>query len=126
MPRETIILRDKGTHWRREASARVLAWLAYPAATDGDRRRRNEFQNYAVGAWFRQRAMADPAWACQSRKMPPALLFMPEKKILKVLKHAENVLFSRRLAAGSMLGFLMTRDTFKQDRWHSIPRLGAL
>lgn len=123
MPRETIILRDKGTHWRREASARVLAWLAYPAATDGDRRRRNQFQNYAVGAWFRHRAMADPAWACQSHKMPPALLFMSEKKILKVLRHADNVLYSRRLAAGSMLGTLMARDTFKHGSLAQHPAL---
>ncbi len=113
MPRETIILRDKGTRWRPEAAARVLAWLTYPAAKDGDRRLRNQFQNYACAAWFRDRAMADPDWAWQSHKMPPALLFVPEKKIPGVLERAENVLFSRRLAAGSMLGTLMARDTFK-------------
>ncbi len=66
MPRETIILRDKGTRWRLEAAARVLAWLAYPAVTDGDRRRRLEFQNYAFAAWIRDRATADPDWAWQS------------------------------------------------------------
>jgi hypothetical protein len=113
MPRETIILRDKGTRWRLKAAVCVLAWLAYPAATDEDRRRRIKFEQNALAAWFRRRAIADPVWAMRSCKMPPALLFATAKEIPKVLERAEKLLFSRRLPAGYMLGTLVTRDAFK-------------
>ncbi len=115
MPRETIILRDKGTRWRLKAAVCVLAWLAYPAATDEDRRRRLKFEQNALAGWFRHRAMADPVWAMRSCKMPPALLFATGENIPKVLERAENVLLSRRLAAGWMLRSLMARYILEEE-----------
>ena len=90
MPREPIILRGKGKHWRVEGAARVLAWLAYPGVTEKDQHWRGEFQNYAALTWFRRMTMADLDWASQPQEIPPFLLLLEAKKIPRVLARAEN------------------------------------